>query len=190
MARIDAHGVTYYDVPVDLALDTIQNADPLYAGSRTHMLEDVGIFVDTGATGQVPGVFVRDSNEVFWLGLTAASSNPGGDIHQFQHFSYALGGVSTSGDEGALSSLFASPEFNLVPSLTTQFCRGSATDNQNAISNGTVSPQCKLSSFTTQSPAYLGRAALGRYTFTVAATDLSGSSAMRVDFKFIAKNHL
>jgi len=144
--------------------------------------------VDTAATGSVPGVAVRDSNEVFWLGTTTGSTRHGDDIRQFLHWTYALGGVSANGAEGALSSLFGSPEFQLVPPLTMQFCRGSATDNQNAISNGTVPAICKLSSLTQQSPAYLGRAALGRYTFTVPASDLSGSSAMRIDFKFNAKS--
>jgi len=60
--------------------------------------------------------------------------------------------------------------------------------DQNAIGNGTIPAQCKLSSLTQQSPAYVGRAALGRYIFTVAATDLTGSSALRVDLQFIAKS--
>ena len=69
-----------------------------------------------------------------------------------------------------------------------ELCRGTAEQNAALMASNTQVPQeCKLATATQVAPAYVGRGLLGRYTFTVPASDLAGTSALRVSFKFAAR---
>jgi hypothetical protein len=187
MRRIDPVQGPVYDVPVDVALDDVFAQSAVYNDTRTHVLSDFSVFVDTNASGRSPGSAVRDTGEVLWLGVDSLSPIPGGDQSEYVHFTYSRGGATVD-SHSTLAALFNSPEWREVPRLIMDFCRGSAGDNQKIIDgNGQIPLTCKLTNNSQVSPSYVGRSLLGRYTFTVPESAISGPSAMRVDFQFLAK---
>jgi len=187
-------GAARYRVSVDVAL-----ADaplPPVGSAAAHKLSDLTVLLDTGLGATETSMrvsFARTGKDAFWLGPTSAGGGTGKSPDEFTVLGGAGGGPFGAESAAPLQILALMPGWTAEPTLTFPLCRGSAANNAALVTSPSGPPAaCRLSTVVpTAAAAYLGRALLGRYNFTLPADALVGTTnALRVFLQFEARSPL